>query len=609
MNQPTLLPDLLREWAEHEPDRIAIAVDRGASLTYDAWERLSNATARGLMAQGVRPGDRIGLYFDNTDWADFAVAYLATAKAAAIAVPLSSRFAVPELLSIVDRAGVAGMIHGIQRPRAPGWHTTIGALSQGHDEDQIRADAAPDDIVEVLYTSGTTGAPKGVACTHVHNVVPLLDGGGWPPDFWSACAGGTYVHANALSTAGGQLRLLEALGPQRMTVLALPVFDAERMCRVVADRGATVVQLVPGMAATILETGAYRRHDVSGVRVVSLGCAAFPAALIPDLTAAFPAARLVNLYELSEARHAGTAMIHDGTPSASVGQPRGRTQVRITDEDGRDVTDGTVGEIRLRWPGLPAQHYFRDHAATTAVFQDGWTRTGDAGYRDANGLLYIVDRIKDVIIKGGINIASVVVESALREYPAVVEAAVYGVAHPLHGEEVAAAVVLRAPADPDDLRAFLRDWLASYEIPTRIEVLPELPRNASGKVLKRELRARTTPATAGAAPTDRRCLGMLTAIWSAVLNRDSVRPDDDFFALGGDSLQATQVSARIGAAYGIEVPVTTIFEHCRLSDLATVVDELVRTGDRAAPIERLPRGAPAPPVRTVEESPDGIVTS
>jgi acyl carrier protein len=260
---------------------------------------------------------------------------------------------------------------------------------------------------------------------------------------------------------------------------------------------------------------------------------------------------------------------------------------------------------------LPAQHYFRDQAATAAVFQDGWTRTGDAGYRDADGFLHIVDRINDVIIKGGINIASVVVESALREHPAVVEAAVYGVAHPLHGEEVAAAVVLRAPADPDDLRAFLRDRLASHEIPTRIVVLPELPRNASGKVLKRDLRARATPAAAGAALPSGGRLGLLAAIWSAVLNRDSVRPDDDFFALGGDSLQATQVSARIGAAYGIEVPVTVIFEHCRLSDLATVVDELVRTGDRAvAPIERLPRGTSAQPVRTVGGSPDGsIVTS
>jgi hypothetical protein len=297
----------------------------------------------------------------------------------------------------------------------------------------------------------------------------------------------------------------------------------------------------------------------------------------------------VNLYELSEARHVGTAMTHDAAPSASVGRPRGRTRVRITDDEGRDVPDGTVGEIQLRWPGLPPQHYFRDGAASAAVFRDGWTRTGDAGYRDADGLLYIADRIKDVIIKGGVTISSLSVESALRQHPAVAEAAVFGVPHPLHGEEVAAAVVLRAPAESDELRAFLGGRLARHEIPTRFTVLAELPRNASGKVLKRQLRARNAP-PAGGPPGADHSIGLLTAIWSAVLERDVVRPDDDFFALGGNSLQATQVTARVSAAYGIDLPVTAMFEHCRLADLAAVVGEMARAGTgSAAPIPRLPR--------------------
>jgi acyl-CoA synthetase (AMP-forming)/AMP-acid ligase II/acyl carrier protein len=581
---PQLVPDLLRLRAREEPERAALMVDGDLSLTYGEWERRSNALARGLVAEGVRPGDRIGLYFENTDWIDYAVAYLATLKAAAVAVPLSSRFAPPELLSVLDRAGVEGLVTGSTRPRAPGWQATVAELSAGQDGGELQVPAAAADLAEVLYTSGTTGLPKGVACTHEHAVRPLLDGGGWPPQFLLDCAGGVYLHANAVSTAGGQLRLLEPLGPQRMTVLALPVFDANRMCRLAAEHRASVIQLVPGMATAILNAGAHLRHDLSAVRVLSLGCASFPAALVAELSAAFPAAVVVNLYELSEARHTGTAMVHDGSRGGSVGLPRGRTELRIADAMGHDVPPGGVGEILLRWSGLSPQHYFRDERATADVFRDGWTRTGDAGYRDDDGYLFIVDRIKDVIIRGGLKVSTLIVEHALLEHPAVVEAAVFGTPDDLSGEDVNAAVVLRTPVPEDELRSFLRDRLAAHEQPRRHLIVDELPRNPSGKVLKRQLRAQAAaPRPASDAPGT-----TLAAIWCDVLARDSVHPDDDFFALGGDSLQATQVSARVAAAYGIELPVTTIFEHCHLADLTAVIDQLARTG-APAPIPRLPR--------------------
>jgi acyl-CoA synthetase (AMP-forming)/AMP-acid ligase II len=247
---------------------------------------------------------------------------------------------------------------------------------------------------------------------------------------------------------------------------------------------------VPSMALSILESGAAGQHDLSAVRVVSLGCAPFPTPLIPRLSAAFPGARLVNLYELTEARHAGTALLYGGAHGDSVGTPRGATLIKVTTEAGEEIPPGVVGEVRLRWPGLPPQHYYRDAEATASVFVDGWTRTGDAGYLDESGYLHLVDRLKDVIIKGGITIGSLEVENALCEHQAVADCAVFGFPDRTHGENLAAALVLRQPVVFRDLRAFLFPRLAPHKIPTRFITLDELPRNTSGKVLKSQLRER-----------------------------------------------------------------------------------------------------------------------
>lgn len=499
MSEPAIIPDLLRDRADAERDRTALVVAGGGSISYREWESRSNSIARGLVELGVAGGDRIGLYFENAEWLDYATAYMATLKVGAIAVPLSSRFTEDDVESILDRCGAIGVIRGEQKVLGPGWSATAAELRRGQSGELFRASVTPDDVAEILYTSGTTGRPQGMACRHEHVVRPLVDGRGWPPPWWPR--GGTYLHANAVSTTAGQLRLLEPLGPQRMTAVALPVFAPDRFCALAEQHRAAVVQLVPAMAGSILESGAYREHDLSGVRIVSLGCAPLPPAMVPKLAAAFPSARLVNMYELTEARHAGTSFVYgpgqDDGRTGSVGRPRGATQVRITDDKGRDVPAGVVGEVRLRWAGLAPQHYFRDARATARVFVDGWTRTGDSGYQDEGGYLYLVDRIKDVIIKGGINIGSLEIENALREHPSIADCAVVGVPDQVHGEEVAAALVTRQPVSPYELRRFLGGKLAQHKIPQRYLELAMLPRNRSGKVLKRELRDRFAAETPG----------------------------------------------------------------------------------------------------------------
>jgi acyl-CoA synthetase (AMP-forming)/AMP-acid ligase II len=356
------------------------------------------------------------------------------------------------------------------------------------------------------------------------------------------------------------------------------------------------------MALAILQTEAYRRYDVSCVKVVELGCASFPPSAIPKLSAAFPAAHLANIYSLSEARYTGTAMIYDDRRPGSVGLPFGKSAVRITARTGEAAEPGAIGEICLRQSDLEPQHYFGDAEASAQVFGGGWTRTGDAGYLDEGGYLFVVDRIKDVIIKGGHNISTVAVENALLEHAAVAEAAVIGIPDALLGEDVVAALVTSGPADDRELRAFLRTRLGAHEMPSRFVRVTSLPRNMSGKVVKRELRDRVgageneDPAYRADRVCDADGAHSLAEIWASVLGRDTVEPDDDFFELGGNSIQASHITARVLRSLGVELPVTAVFENRTLAELSAVVDNLAQAGVAAAPppIRRLPRpGQPA----------------
>jgi acyl-CoA synthetase (AMP-forming)/AMP-acid ligase II/acyl carrier protein len=601
----TMVPDLLGAWADADGDRAALIVDGGGWLTYRQWATRSSAVARGLPRRGLRPGERIALFFDNDDWLDFAVAYMGVLKAGGVAVPLSSRFGPSELSWVLEHCQPSAMIHGRVDPpqRGPGWAAAVGQLLEDDretdNEDQSPPPRRSEELAELLYTSGTTGRPKAVTCTHQHAVQPLIEAVDWYPTAWRAAARGVYLHANSVSTAAGQLRLLEPLGPLGMTTVALPIFDADRYCALIAEHGAAVVQLVPAMALTILATGAHRRHDLSSVRAVVFGCAPLPASAVPDLARAFPTSVLVNMYELSEARHVGTYAVCGQDQGRSLGRPRGNSEVRIVDRDGHPLPPGEVGEICLRWPGLSPQSYFRDAAATAAVFGDGWTRTGDVGRFDDEEGLTLVDRLKDVIISGGHSISSVEVEDVLGRHPAVAEVVVFGVPHDLEGEEVCAAVVLTGRVTPEELRSFVRARLAAHKTPKRIIPVDTIPKNRSGKPLKRSLRtqyASAKPAAPGApagpGPADDALLAAVRSTWQQVLGVEAAAADD-FLALGGDSLRASQVAASLCDTLGVRLTVADLFEHRTLKAVTAAVQDALHSGATAAPapIPRLPRPA------------------
>lgn len=556
-----ILPDLLRARAAEAPGAEALRVGDAEALTYGDWDRRSNAAARGLVALGVEPGDRVALAFDNARLTDYAVCYLAVHKAAAVAVPLGTRFAGAELDQVIAHAGAKVVVDD-----AP-------ELEAGRSGEPFQVPAAAGDLAEILYTSGTTGLPKGVASTHENLMAHDL-----PPDAGAGPAGPvSFLHAFPIGTQAAQEALRVPLRIAGRVAIALPSFDPHLLCDLVERHRVVRLQLVPAMAHLLVVSGACRDHDVSSVRRVVLSSAPAAPALFRRLAEAFPQATVWNAYALTEAGAARTLMQWDERRPTAVGLPVGATEIRIVDAGGGGVATGETGEIWLRRRDTPTRTYYRDPAATAEAFAGGWVHTGDVGHLDSEGYLHLTDRKKDLIISGGSNVSSVEVENALYEHPAVVDAAVVGVPHPVLGEDVAAAVVVRSPTTERELQDVVRARLAERNVPHRVVLVDRLPRNPSGKVVKAEVRAllaAATPAPGFAGPTNE-TETVVASVWEAVLGVSPIGIHDDFFALGGHSLAAAQIAGRVGEAFGIEVAVVAVFESPTVAELSCAVQAAV----------------------------------
>ena len=566
------VPDLLQARAAESPDAVALVVDGGEALSYGDWEARSDAVARGLADRGTCPGDRVALLFDNDRWTDYAVCYLGVQKAGAAAVPLGRRFAGPELEQVLGHSGASGVVspEGFSPPPGGGWAARPEEL-EDHRAEPFPSKASPGGLAEIIYTSGTTGSPKGVACSHASLVfydLPADPGRAGP-------AAVVMAHAFPVGTNAGQECLRLPLRRAGRTAVVLPLFDPARLCAVIEEHGVTRLQLVPAMAQMLLTSGAVERHDVSSVERVTLSSAPVPPALLSRLSNAFPNASVWNAYALTESGSARTLMRHDEARPGSVGRPVGQTEVRVVGEDGEDAPAGSTGEVWLRRRGAPRREYYRDPASTAAAFSGDWLRTGDLGYLDGDGYLYLVDRLKDVIISGGLNVSSVEVEDVLHEHPDVLEAAVFGMDHPVLGQDVAAAVVTRGSSGARDLQAFVRRRLGEHKVPRRLFLVEGLPRNVSGKVLKRVLRERfaTEPVPAEEAAPLGEVQERVVSIWRDVLHVEEAGVEADFFDLGGHSLAAAQVVARLRDAFHVELPVTAVFEWPTVRELAAAVED------------------------------------
>ncbi|MHB1518786.1 MAG: class I adenylate-forming enzyme family protein [Acidimicrobiales bacterium] len=345
-----------------------------------------------------------------------------------------------------------------------------------------------DDLSDVLFTSGTTGMPKGVVVCH--------DNASAVPNGSPSWTGGSWLHASPLATFAG---VSFVFSPMKMGMSStyLPRFDADRWFTAVEDLRPTAVFLVPAMVQLLLGHPRFAGADLSSIGICSVGSAPLAPAAVDRLQSAMPGALVSNNYGMTEAGSVyclmpkGEATRRPG----SVGRPLPPAQVRCVGDDGEEVAAGTYGSIELHIPGRQ-RRYLDDAQATAETWVDGWLRTGDIGMLDEDGYLYIGGRAKDVIIRGGSNIYSVDVENVILAYPGIAEAAVVGVPHEVLGEDIVAVVVNRPGTEPDieSLRRHCLASLAAYKVPRRWEIAEELPRNPAGKVLKDRLREGLTQA-------------------------------------------------------------------------------------------------------------------
>jgi len=477
------VPQLLAARAGAEPSHVAVSQGAG-TLDLGAWQARTQAIAAGLRAAAVRPGDRVGLLYGAQDWIDYACSYTGVLAAGAIAVPLSTRSAPAELEYMLRHSGAVAVLHG---PTAAPPDVPV-RVRWGPDTVAGLPDAAPaagprpDDPAQILYTSGTTGRPKGVTAQHAN----LTHGCRLEPPLRPLAHSRQFLHAFPIGTNAAQTMLFNALYAHA-GMLVTARFGPEHFARLIERHAVGSVFVVPAMAIELLRSGALDRHDTASIQLLGSTAAALPPSVASGLAAALPGAAIVNYYTSTEAAPAQSSVIFERDRPAALGKVVAGGALRVFDDAGRPCPPGVTGEVWLRSAGA-ARSYHDDPAATRHVFRDGWTRMGDLGYLDADGHLYLTDRESDVIKSGADKVSTVAVEAALHEHPEIVDVAVLGLPDPVLGMAPAAALVTTRPLRLSEVRRFLATRLAGHEQPSRIVHVDDLPRNAAGKVVKSRLR-------------------------------------------------------------------------------------------------------------------------
>lgn len=513
------IPAMAAATAERYGDRPAI-VDGEVELTYAELAEDARTFAGALVASGIEPGDRVAIWsFNSVEWV---IAVLGVFQAGAVLVPVNTRFKGTEAADILARSRARALVtvtdfldtdylamleatgaeltgldtvviaRGDARGDSVGW---TDFLARATDDDRAEVDRrrralGPEDPSDILFTSGTTGVAKGVVMTHGRTLGVATD--------WVAMTGlgpdDRYLMVNPYFHMFGLKAGILACVAAGATMLPQPVFDVDRVLSRVAEEGVTVLPGPPTLYQSLLDHPARGDHDLSTLRVAVTGAADIPVELIGRVDAELPFASIVTGYGLTEAGTASATAPEDDaeTVATTVGRPRPGFELRITDTEGRDLPTGEAGEIVLRGPTVMAGYLDDPEATAQTLSPDGWLRTGDLGVVDDRGCLRIVGRIKDMFIVGGFNAYPAEIENALLRHPDVAQAAVIGIPDERLGEVGMAFVV---PGDgvevtPEAIIAWSRDEMANYKVPRVVELVDELPLNATGKVEKNVLRAR-----------------------------------------------------------------------------------------------------------------------
>jgi acyl-CoA synthetase (AMP-forming)/AMP-acid ligase II len=490
-------------------------VDRERSFTYAELAGRAGSLAAALGRRGIGRGDRIAIVAPNSH--EFVEAYFAAAAAAAVLVPVNSRLSAREIRQILNDSGARAIISSSRfsgrileatgagtdveialwidpEPGAPSYEEALSGDAARYEPCDVDEDA----VAHLYYTSGTTGEPKGVMLTHrnvcVHAAWAVRELGLGARDVWGHFAPMFHL-ADAWATFA-----ITAVGGRHVMCGR---FDAGEALALVERHGITTSNLIPTMLAAMVAHDDVRRRDLGSLRVILSGGAPIAPELVRRIVERL-GCDYVQTYGMTETSPYLTVSLlapHlEALPfeerlriKARTGRPFGEVELKVVDDNGAAVPadDRSVGEILVRGPTVTPGYWNRPDA-TAAAFSDGWLKTGDLAVIDGDSYVNIVDRKKDVIITGGENVYSTEVENALYEHPAVLEAAAFGLPDATWGEIVAAAIVLapRQSADADELGAFVRERLAGFKSPRRIFFLPELPKTGTGKISKKELRAR-----------------------------------------------------------------------------------------------------------------------
>ncbi|HTT28218.1 MAG TPA: long-chain fatty acid--CoA ligase [Solirubrobacteraceae bacterium] len=495
---PTNLAKLLTETASRHGDRSALKLDDSV-LTYDMLNEGAARVAGLLKERGLQPGDRVGVMLPNVPY--FGAVYYGVLRAGGVVVPMNVLLKGREISFYLSDSGARLMFawHGFAESAEEGagvsgtevivvkpgeFEALLGGASR--DPEDIERDES--DTAVILYTSGTTGTPKGAELTHFN----MLE---------NCRAGATdLVHISEHDVIFGALPLFHSFGQTcclnagvraGACLTMIPRFEPGKALEIIQRDNVTLFDGVPTMYHALLNYPERAHYDTSSLRICVSGGSAMPVEVMRSFEKAFDCIILEG-YGLSETSPVASFNHPERERKpGSIGTPIRGVDMKVVDDAGNELPPGEVGEIAIRGHNV-MKGYWNRPDATAEVLKDGWLLTGDMARMDEDGYFFIVDRKKEMIIRGGFNVYPREIEEVLYEHPAVLEAAVIGVPDETMGEEVAAAVVLRSghDASPDDVRGFVKERLAAYKYPRHVWFTDELPKGPTGKILKREI---TTP--------------------------------------------------------------------------------------------------------------------
>ncbi|MEO5852999.1 MAG: long-chain-fatty-acid--CoA ligase [Nocardioides sp.] len=507
--RPTFVDDRLAHWAQETPDAEAMTY-LGRSWTWAEWDERVRRAAGGLAALGVGRGDVVA-FLDKNHPACVEISMAAGSLGAANAI-VNWRSAGDEVDYAVNDSGAKVVFVGTElsatvaaiRDRLTHVEHVLTVTPAGADGDEYEAwlaaaeprsrgaEVVPDDVCLVMYSSGTTGRPKGVMLTHTNMVEHTINA----HDGWVFEPGDKSMVAMPLFHVGGSSYVLFGIHDGIPSVMTRDPDGASLAGAIMA--GANRTFLVPAVLAQVLASGEEAVRIFGRLRTYTYGAAPMPPPLLRAAMTAWPDTDFIQVYGLTEVAGVATHLMPEAHRDSdhperlvSAGQPLPGVEVRIVDPGTLvDLPTGEHGEIWLRTKQLMAGFLGKPAETAEVVTEDGWFRTGDMGRVDGEGFVFVEDRLKDMIISGGENIYSPEIERVLAEHPAVMEVAVIGVPDDRWGETVKAVVSLKpgTTATEADLIGYCREHLASYKCPTSVDVVEALPRNPTGKILKRDLR-------------------------------------------------------------------------------------------------------------------------